>query len=214
MTRVSCHRPRNPRVTRSHRLWNCRKWAAIWGTPAVAAAFSARRHLPSRPREFHPEPLTDPDVILSHHPARAIARRLPPSAEIAGSSWFDPVGPRSTTMTHPLRSMGITPLRRTCRLADYAEWFREDTVFSRICRWSNDRRPASIRHSLTSYSASRSASRRSLSLKRTRLRRSLSAWCRSTHDRAAPGCSTALAQVVSSPPHATPTTNASSPAGR
>jgi hypothetical protein len=28
--------------------------------------------LPSRPREFHPEPLTDPDVILSHHPARSI----------------------------------------------------------------------------------------------------------------------------------------------
>ena len=60
--------------------------------------------LPSRPGEFHPEPLTDPDVILSHHPARAIVRRLPPSAEIAGSSRFDPVGPRSTTMTHPLRS--------------------------------------------------------------------------------------------------------------
>jgi len=29
--------------------------------------------LPSRPREFHPEPLTDPDLILSHHPARVIA---------------------------------------------------------------------------------------------------------------------------------------------
>ncbi len=25
--------------------------------------------LPSRPGEFHPEPLTEPDVILSHHPA-------------------------------------------------------------------------------------------------------------------------------------------------
>ena len=37
--------------------------------------------LPSRPGEFHPEPLTDPDVILSHHPARATARRLPPSVE-------------------------------------------------------------------------------------------------------------------------------------
>ncbi len=34
----------------------------------------------SRPGEFHPESLTDPDVILSHHPARAIARRLPPRA--------------------------------------------------------------------------------------------------------------------------------------
>jgi len=34
---------------------------------------------PSRPGEFHPEPLTDPDLILSHHPARATVRRLPPS---------------------------------------------------------------------------------------------------------------------------------------
>src|SRR5215813_12625296 len=34
---------------------------------------------PSRPGEFHPEPLTEPDVSLSIHPARAIARRLPPS---------------------------------------------------------------------------------------------------------------------------------------
>src|ERR1700688_3244642 len=66
----------------------------------------------SRPEEFHPEPLTEPDLILSHHRARAIARRLPPSAEPSGSSWFDPVGPRSTAMTHPLRSTGITPLHR------------------------------------------------------------------------------------------------------
>jgi len=37
--------------------------------------------MPSRPGEFHPEPLTDPDVILSHHPARATERRPPPSVE-------------------------------------------------------------------------------------------------------------------------------------
>ena len=42
--------------------------------------------MPSRPGEFHPEPLTEPDVILSHHPAHAITRRLPPSAEQEGSS--------------------------------------------------------------------------------------------------------------------------------
>src|SRR5262245_30173249 len=64
--------------------------------------------LPSRPREFHPEPLTEPDLILSHHPARAIARRLPPSVEPSGSSWFDKVGPSSTAMTHPLGSTSIT----------------------------------------------------------------------------------------------------------
>src|ERR1700680_4593028 len=72
---------------------------------------SWRLFMPSRPGEFHPEPLTDPDLILSHHPARAIAQRLPPSAEISGSSRYDPVGPSSTAMTHPLRSTGITPLQ-------------------------------------------------------------------------------------------------------
>src|ERR1700678_4301111 len=68
--------------------------------------------LPSRPGEFHPESLTDPDVILSHHPARVIARRLPPSAERSGSTRYNPVGPSSTPMTCPLRSTGITPLPR------------------------------------------------------------------------------------------------------
>ena len=52
-----------------------------------------------------------------------------------------------------------TRLHSICRLADYAEWFQDDTVFSWICRWSNDRRPACIRHSLPSYSASRNTPR-------------------------------------------------------
>src|SRR5271168_3986750 len=65
-----------------------------------------RPHVPSRPGEFHPEPLTDPDLILSRHPARVIARRLPPSAESSGSSWFDPVDPISTAMTCPLSLHG------------------------------------------------------------------------------------------------------------
>jgi hypothetical protein len=67
--------------------------------------------MPSRPGEFHPESLTDPDVILSHHPARATKRRLPLSAERSGSSRFNPVGPCSTAMTCLLSSAGITPLR-------------------------------------------------------------------------------------------------------
>src|SRR5216683_6789811 len=74
--------------------------------------WSARPSLPSRPGEFHPEPLTDPYVNLSIHTARVIARRLPPSAEPSGSSRFDPVGPCSTTMTCLLGSAGITPLQR------------------------------------------------------------------------------------------------------
>jgi hypothetical protein len=64
------------------------------------------------PGNFTPGPSQIPDVILSHHPARAIARRLPPSAEIAGSSRYDPVDPNSTAMTRPLFSTGIPPLRR------------------------------------------------------------------------------------------------------
>src|SRR6266852_3464121 len=78
-------------------------------------SFSALPLLPSRPGEFHPESLTDPDLILSHHPARATARRLPPAAEPSGSSRFDPVGPSSTAMTCPLCSTGITPLHHYYR---------------------------------------------------------------------------------------------------
>ena len=34
---------------------------------------SARPRLPSRPGEFHPEPLTEPDLSLSTYPARTTA---------------------------------------------------------------------------------------------------------------------------------------------
>jgi hypothetical protein len=79
---------------------------------SFSSAFRRSSHwratrLPSRPGEFHPEPLTDPDLNLSIHPARATARRLPPSTEREGSSgrtrWPNPVA-----MTHPLRSSPIT----------------------------------------------------------------------------------------------------------
>ena len=43
---------------------------------------------PSRPGEFHPEPLTDPDMSLSTHPARATQRRLPPSVKTRSSSGY------------------------------------------------------------------------------------------------------------------------------
>ena len=45
-----------------------------------------RASLPGRPAESRRQPPTDPDLTLSRHPARAIARRLPPSAEQSGSS--------------------------------------------------------------------------------------------------------------------------------
>ena len=37
---------------------------------------------PSRPGEFHPEPLTEPCVTVSSHTARAIHGELPPSATV------------------------------------------------------------------------------------------------------------------------------------
>src|SRR5204862_4660969 len=55
-------------------------------TRAGRAAIAAGRRLPSRPGDFHPEPLTDPDLTLSRHPARATERRLPPPVENWSSS--------------------------------------------------------------------------------------------------------------------------------
>src|SRR6266581_5893802 len=60
------------------------------------------------PGNFTPSPSQIPDLILSHHPARVIARRLPPSAEPSGSSRCNPVGPSSTAMTCPICSTSIT----------------------------------------------------------------------------------------------------------
>src|SRR4029077_14777319 len=67
--------------------------------------------LPSRPGEVHPEPLTDPDVTLSCDPARATARRLPPSVENLSSSRYRltlsqplchaPLAPRALHPLHP-----------------------------------------------------------------------------------------------------------------
>jgi len=59
---------------------------------------------PSRPGELHPEPLTDPDVNLAIHPARATHGKLPLSGQTVGSSgcpltqsrlrWPTPFAPR------------------------------------------------------------------------------------------------------------------------
>jgi len=108
---------RGPHEHGSNRRASCRITqgsrgpSAAEGRPTVVVGASRRSKMPSRPGEFHPEPLTDPDLNLSIHPARVIARRLPPSAEPSGSSRYDPVGPSSTAMTCPLCSTGITPLR-------------------------------------------------------------------------------------------------------
>src|SRR5262249_45457794 len=67
---------------------------------------------PSRPGEFHPEPLTDPDLNLSIHPARAIPESCrPPSKPRAPpvASWPFEV---PTWIACPLRPADIPPLRR------------------------------------------------------------------------------------------------------
>jgi hypothetical protein len=62
---------------------------------------------PSRPGDLHPEPLTDPDVNLSIHPARA-------TTEKAAAFRLDkellrlPVDSIPTWVTCPLRSAGVT----------------------------------------------------------------------------------------------------------
>jgi hypothetical protein len=101
----------SPVLARSASSRRCSDMAAVGGTPDGRWIWRIPPLLPSRPGEFHPEPLTDPDLTLSRHPARVIARRLPPSAEQLDSSRYDPVGPSSTAITHPLRSTGITPLQ-------------------------------------------------------------------------------------------------------
>src|SRR6266496_5043148 len=87
---------------------NVRFQGEYWGQSGLTADASESTRMPSRPGELHPEPLTEPDLTLSRHPARAIARRLPPSIEhrappVAG--W-----PAPMTMACSLRSTGITPL--------------------------------------------------------------------------------------------------------
>jgi len=57
------------------------------GTRLLARLYRGRHLRRRRSTHLQGATLTDPDLILSHHPARAIARRLPPSAEPSGSSW-------------------------------------------------------------------------------------------------------------------------------
>jgi len=88
--------------------------SVVGGKAVMQRTSPLRPILPSRPGEFHPEPLTDPDLTLSRHPARAIARRLPPSIEHRvppGVGWTQHQLTRAKlAMACPLRSTGITPL--------------------------------------------------------------------------------------------------------
>src|SRR5215469_5817550 len=64
--------------------------------------------LPGRPREFRPEPPTDPDVNLSLHPARATLKKAAAFHQDKEFLRF-PVDSIRTWVACPLRSTGITP---------------------------------------------------------------------------------------------------------
>ena len=81
------------RIGRERPFAATQRYVRSWSTSRHCADIVNVSSLPSRPGEFHPKPLTDPDVNLSIHPARVTAPRLPPSADVLGSSQFDPVGP-------------------------------------------------------------------------------------------------------------------------
>jgi len=61
-----------------------RSYVQIVGRVEEERGCLAMRRRPVSPGEFHPEPLTDPDVRLSLHPARAAQRRLAPSGKAVG----------------------------------------------------------------------------------------------------------------------------------
>src|ERR1039457_1522381 len=67
---------------------------------------------PSRPGELHPEPLTDPDLSLSTHPARAPPEGCRLLPRPAGSSCCQLTKSIPTRVTHPLPSTDITPSHR------------------------------------------------------------------------------------------------------
>src|ERR1017187_3501225 len=67
-------------------------------TPGIVKLLLPPR--PSRPGELHPEPLTDPDMTLSRHPARAVRERLSPFIQVGGflplpvdPTWIGPPTP-------------------------------------------------------------------------------------------------------------------------
>jgi hypothetical protein len=58
------------------------------GDLKIGIGGAVTRSPPSRPGELHPEPLTDLDMNLSIHPARATPVRLPACGKTMSSSGF------------------------------------------------------------------------------------------------------------------------------
>jgi len=63
-------------------------------SPVQHEACASSWHKPSRPGEFHPEPLTEPAVTVSRRPARAAVRGSHLSSKYEGSSCCQLTQPR------------------------------------------------------------------------------------------------------------------------
>src|ERR1700720_1664919 len=110
----------------------------------TSGRWTAIRVLPSRPGEFHPEPLTDPDLTLTRHPARAIARRLPPSVENWSSSCCQ-LARSQRRCPAPFAPRALHPLRhyyRAVRPSPAHRYFRP-RGWSRLRLFPCHRRPGS-----------------------------------------------------------------------
>jgi hypothetical protein len=70
---------------------------------------------PSRPGELHPEPLTDPDMTLSRHPARAVRERLSPFIQVGGFLPL-PVDPTWIGPPTPFAPLRLQQLRHYCEV--------------------------------------------------------------------------------------------------
>jgi len=120
--------------------------AHLLATSCAAPQVSRQRFsaVPSRPGDFHPEPLADPDLILSHHPARAIARRLPPSTERRAPPG-EPVGPNQRRWPTPFAPAPLQSLRHyyeAVRPSPAHRYFRPRGI-SRLRLFAWHRRPGS-----------------------------------------------------------------------
>src|ERR1022692_96657 len=91
-----------------------------WKTMALSRcappfAVLGRTGWPSRPGELHPEPLTDPDMTLSRHPARAARERLSPFIQVGGFLPL-PVDPTWIGPPTPFAPLRLQQLRHYCEV--------------------------------------------------------------------------------------------------
>src|SRR5271165_5226290 len=102
------HPPRYPHVFSAY-LWHITCFPSHVGKIRVSIL------RPSRPGELHPEPLTDPDMTLSRHRARAARERLSPFIQVGGFlPW--PVDPTWIGPPTPFAPLRLQQLHHYCEV--------------------------------------------------------------------------------------------------